>query len=120
MIPYVRDIFEGLYYLSKKNIVHRDIKLANIFLSKGKAKIADFGFAQRAKYFLILFLENNSMMEKLEHRYVCHHKDFWKISTVVKQMFGLLVSYCISFHMVDCLYNIVQLKKCSDKAFKFN
>lgn len=49
MIPYVRDIFEGLYYLSKKNIVHRDIKLANIFLSKGKAKIADFGFAQRAK-----------------------------------------------------------------------
>ena len=30
-------------------IVHRDVKIANIFLNKGKAKIADFGFAQRAK-----------------------------------------------------------------------
>ncbi len=49
MIPYVKDIFEGLHYLSKKNIVHRDVKVANIFLNKGKAKIADFGFAQRAK-----------------------------------------------------------------------
>ena len=50
MIPYVRDIFDGLFYLSKKNIVHRDIKIANVFLTKeDKAKIADFGFAQRAK-----------------------------------------------------------------------
>ena len=48
-IPFIRDIFEGLYYLSKKNIIHRDIKIANIFLHNKKAKIADFGFAQRSK-----------------------------------------------------------------------
>jgi serine/threonine protein kinase len=68
--------------------VHRDIKLANIFLSKGKAKIADFGFAQRAKYLSIFTLENNSMMVKLEHRFACHLKDFCKTCTDVRPMSG--------------------------------
>jgi len=27
------------------NIVHRDLKLANIFIRKGVVKLADFGFA---------------------------------------------------------------------------
>lgn len=47
--PYVRDIYEGLKYLYSKNIIHRDIKLANIFLKKGTAKLADFGFAVYAQ-----------------------------------------------------------------------
>lgn len=40
------DIYEGLKYLAKKNIIHRDIKVSNIFIQKGTYKIADFGFAQ--------------------------------------------------------------------------
>lgn len=36
-------------HLAKNYIVHRDIKISNIFLSKNKSpKIADFGFAIRA------------------------------------------------------------------------
>ena len=42
----IRDIFLGLLYLSEMNIVHRDIKVANIFIDNGRAKIADFGFAK--------------------------------------------------------------------------
>lgn len=33
-------------YLASKKIVHRDIKIANIFINNGVYKIADFGFAQ--------------------------------------------------------------------------
>jgi len=49
-VPIIKDIFLGLYYLAEKNVIHRDLKVANIFLHNGKAKIADFGFAKFTKY----------------------------------------------------------------------
>lgn len=42
------DIFEGLRYLAEEQIVHRDIKIANIFMKNGITKIADFGFAKKS------------------------------------------------------------------------
>lgn len=39
-------IYKGLEELSRNSIIHRDIKLSNVFLTKKKVpKIADFGFA---------------------------------------------------------------------------
>lgn len=44
--PFIKQIFMGLEYLNKENIVHRDLKLSNIFLTKEHScKIGDFGFA---------------------------------------------------------------------------
>jgi serine/threonine-protein kinase ULK/ATG1 len=40
----IKDIIEGYKNIEENNIIHRDLKTSNIFLSKGKAKIADFGF----------------------------------------------------------------------------
>jgi serine/threonine protein kinase len=34
--------------LAEEQIVHRDIKIANIFLKNGITKIADFGFAKKS------------------------------------------------------------------------
>lgn len=43
---YIRQLVDGMSYLKKKNIVHRDIKVCNILLTANMdAKIADFGLA---------------------------------------------------------------------------
>ena len=42
-------IFKGLQYLSSKKIIHRDFKIANVFVGdNGVCKIADFGFAVKS------------------------------------------------------------------------
>ena len=45
----IYEVFAGLKYLSDNQIIHRDLKVANVFLNNGIAKIADFGFAKKLK-----------------------------------------------------------------------
>ena len=52
-------MYDGLVYLGQNNIVHRDLKSANIFLHNGRAKIADFGFAKEIKYISIYSYRHN-------------------------------------------------------------
>lgn len=48
-IGYIRDICQGFFEIASNSFLHRDLKLANIFLKDGVAKIADFGFAKKNK-----------------------------------------------------------------------
>jgi NIMA (never in mitosis gene a)-related kinase len=50
IIEYLIQICEGLSYLHNKNILHRDIKSQNIFITKqGVLRIGDFGLAKKIK-----------------------------------------------------------------------
>lgn len=42
---WARDLVSALIYLKEQSILHRDIKLQNVLLVGGIAKLADFGFA---------------------------------------------------------------------------
>jgi len=48
---YIKQIIEGLKYLHDKKIIHRDLKLGNIFLTEDlKIKLGDFGLSTQLSY----------------------------------------------------------------------
>ena len=46
-MKYLKDIICGYVEFARKGFLHRDLKLANIFIRDKKAKIGDFGFAKK-------------------------------------------------------------------------
>ena len=48
---YIAQLVKGLQYLHSQNVVHRDLKLGNLFLSdKMEMKIGDFGLSEQIQY----------------------------------------------------------------------
>lgn len=75
---FTRQILEGIKYLHSKEIIHRDIKGANILVdNKGVIKISDFGISKR--------VEDNLLSTARIHRPSLQGSVFWMAPEVVKQ-----------------------------------
>ncbi|KAI1393592.1 kinase-like domain-containing protein [Hypoxylon trugodes] len=78
---FVRQILNGLSYLHNRDIIHRDIKGANILVdNKGTIKISDFGISKKLEASNILSGAGNS-----RHRPSLQGSVFWMAPEVVKQ-----------------------------------
>lgn len=78
---FVRQILTGLAYLHGRDIIHRDIKGANVLVdNKGGIKISDFGISKR--------VEASSLLNSgagHNHRVSLQGSVFWMAPEVVKQ-----------------------------------
>lgn len=80
---FVRQILTGLAYLHSKDIIHRDIKGANILVdNKGRVKISDFGISKRVEASTLL---GPSSGKKGANRVSLQGSVFWMAPEVVKQ-----------------------------------
>ncbi|KAG5929449.1 hypothetical protein E4U53_002448 [Claviceps sorghi] len=78
---FVRQILMGLSYLHRRDIIHRDIKGANILVdNKGTIKISDFGISKKLEQSNILGNAKNN-----RHRPSLQGSVFWMAPEVVKQ-----------------------------------
>ncbi|KAI5863092.1 kinase-like domain-containing protein [Durotheca rogersii] len=78
---FVRQILNGLSYLHNRDIIHRDIKGANILVdNKGTIKISDFGISKKLEASNILSGANNN-----KNRPSLQGSVFWMAPEVVKQ-----------------------------------
>ena len=80
---FVRQILTGLSYLHGRDIIHRDIKGANVLVdNKGNIKISDFGISKRVEASALLQpAKNGGHM----HRPSLQGSVFWMAPEVVKQ-----------------------------------
>lgn len=82
---FVRQILTGLAYLHSKDIIHRDIKGANILVdNKGSVKISDFGISKRVEASSLLHSGPTSGAKGLQ-RVSLQGSVFWMAPEVVRQ-----------------------------------
>ena len=106
---YFCQLTNGLKYLAKHNILHRDIKPRNILLTNNKKvlKIADFGFAKQTKkeinlYKTICGSPLYMAPELMGHNEYNKQTDLWSIGMILYEML-------YGFHPYESCKNINQL-----------
>ncbi|CAA3027128.1 mitogen-activated kinase kinase kinase 1-like [Olea europaea subsp. europaea] len=87
---YTRQILHGLKYLHDRDVVHRDIKCANILVdASGSVKLADFGLAKATKLNDVKSCKGTAFWmapEVVRSRGYGHAADIWSLGCTVLEM----------------------------------
>lgn len=82
-------VLEGLEYLHAQKIIHRDLKLGNLFLNEHmNIKIGDFGLATRIDFYgekkkTICGTPNYIAPEILESKGHSYEVDVWSVGVII-------------------------------------
>jgi serine/threonine protein kinase len=120
---YMSQLRDGLYYLLKNNILHRDLKPKNILLQKHPIsgqitlKIADFGFAK-----IFENLTDDSMMETLcgtpmylspemvKSRKYSLNSDLWSVGVMIYQLFYHCLPFARPRNILELMKSLENMK----------
>lgn len=90
-LKYIKSILIGIDFLHSRNIIHRDIKAANVLLLDGEAKLADFGLAYDVNDFgdqvsIVSGSPNWMAPEVLNMHPMTTKSDIWSIGALVIEL----------------------------------
>ncbi len=108
---YISQILDGLEYLHIHNIIHRDIKCANILLDKDTCKLTDFGSAKIMKEDMNLLSSmhgtpNWMAPEIIKNSNITRYSDIWSIGCTILEMFQGEPPYSDKKNPIDVLNSI--------------
>ncbi|KAK8492296.1 hypothetical protein V6N13_110010 [Hibiscus sabdariffa] len=108
---YTRQILHGLKYLHDRNVVHRDVKCANILVdASGSVKLADFGLAKATKLNDVKSCKGTAFWMAPE---VVNQKgqgygipaDIWSLGCTVLEMLTRQIPY----HQLECMQALFRI-----------
>ncbi|TKY74319.1 Mitogen-activated protein kinase kinase kinase 1 [Spatholobus suberectus] len=110
---YTRQILHGLKYLHDRNVVHRDIKCANILVdASGSVKLADFGLAKATKLNDVKSMKGTAFwmapeVVKGKNQGYGLPADMWSLGCTVLEMLTGQLPYC---HL-ECMQALFRIGK---------
>ena len=86
---WMHQIVSGVNYMHRKGVAHRDLKLENLILCKGRVKIGDFGFCTNVRMTeKALQMTYNSAKRNISLCYFYFSQPLWHDSAYLLEYIG--------------------------------